>query len=112
MAAVVNALSHNGRKHGQNDQANDNCWCIHRRSLLGRGGDGGNGEGVLVVLVSADKEVDQADEGGSGGDGADAEGDLAGDKPAELVDDEGDHIGKAAHIADGPGSTWRCSFPA
>ena len=25
MAAVVNALSHNGRKHGQNDQANDNC---------------------------------------------------------------------------------------
>ena len=57
MAAVVNALSHNGHKHGQNDQANDNCWCIHRRSLLGRGGDGGNGEGVLVVLVSADKEV-------------------------------------------------------
>ena len=62
MAAVVNALSHNGHKHGQNDQANDNCWCIHRRSLLGRGGNGGNGEGVLVVLVSADKEVDQANE--------------------------------------------------
>lgn len=34
MAAVVNALSHNGHKHGQNDQANDNCWCIHRRPYL------------------------------------------------------------------------------
>ena len=54
-------------------------------------------------FVLTEQQVHNAHNQDHGHHSADAEGDLAGDEAADLIDNQGDHIGEHAHIADGKG---------
>ena len=60
-----------------------------------------NADAGIRVFVFPNRQINETRQRPNGHDGHGAKGRLPGQKPRQLVDDEGNGVGKAAHIAHG-----------
>ena len=78
------------------------------KGLPGRGGHRGQAAGLFLALAAlAEEQIEDAGQQDYRRDGADTKNRLAGEQAADLEYDQGHHIGKAAHIAEGKAPKWR-----